>query len=116
MRPVLTGGQGALLRSLSRWLEAERVGRDLPLLVVESLESEAWASATFAGARHQLDVRIEGDRAIMAAAGIAGRLGEAELLVPGAIVADVALVHQETSMGADGTTCRLRFELVTVDE
>jgi len=113
---MLTGGQGALLRSLERWLEAERVRRGLPLLVVESLGSEAWASATFSGARHDLEVRIEGERAVSAAAAIAARLAEAELLVPGAIVADVALVRQTTGLGPDGPTCTLAFELLTVDD
>ena len=116
MRPILTGGQGALLRSLERWLEAERTRRGLPVLVVENLESEAWASATFTGARHQLEVRIEGEHAPSAAAAIAARLAEAELLVPGAIVADVALVRQATALGVDGPTCRLAFDLLTVDD
>lgn len=116
MRPILTGGQGALLRSLERWLAAEQARRGLPLLVVESLDSEAWASATFTGARHRLEVRIEGERAVSAAAAIAARLAEAELLVPGAIVADVALVRQDTDLGPDGALCRLVFELLTVDD
>lgn len=50
------------------------------------------------------------------AAFIAARLGEAELVVPDQIVADVTLVKQETVLDADSAACLMTFDLLTVED
>lgn len=116
MRPMLRPAQSALLRAIGQWLDIERKNRYLPILRVESLTSEPWHSATFNGERHNMSIRVEGVHAVSSAAFIAGRLGEAELIVPGQIVADVNLVRQETVLDACGAACLMAFEVLTVEE
>jgi len=88
-------------------------------LIVESLGYEPWASATFVGQTHWLEVRLEGDRAALehAAAQIEAQLRDAEIPVPGAIVADVAVQIFPVTAAAGGTAiCALRLEVLTIDD
>lgn len=116
MRPMLRPAQTALIRAIGRWLDTEKDNRELPILRIENVSSEPWHSATFTGERHRLIIRVEGHDAVTSAAFIAARLGEAELIVPGQIVADVALVRQETMLEAGHAACLMSFDLLTVED
>src|SRR3546814_15973446 len=59
MRPVISSVQGALLRAIRRFLEDERQ-QSFPAMVVEATASEGWASATFSGHRHRLELSFTG--------------------------------------------------------
>lgn len=71
--------------------------------------SEAWASATFAGARHRLEFEpARADRADAFAAAI----GDREFSLPGHLVADIAVATRTTT--ADGVA--LTIEALTVED
>src|SRR5687768_12516520 len=50
-----------------------------------------WASVTFAGSRHQIELLFEGDEAIAAAELFIAFLPEHEFTIPGQLVADAAV-------------------------
>jgi len=81
-------------------------------VTVATLSQTPWASVTFAGARHRLRLVIEGDGAVGAAADFLGGLGDMDLPLPGAIVADVALVSEERRDG--GAYACLELEALTI--
>jgi len=96
----------ALLLALAAVLE--RPGR----VVIEEIVSRSWASVTFAGARHELALRIEGEGAEVAAARFVAGLHAAEFSLDGHILADIALVEEERRPGL----ARLRLEALTVED
>ncbi len=112
MRTMISGAQGALLRAIRRFLEDDG-NESWPAMVVETTSSHNWASATFSGQRHRLELRFDGgdvakiDRLVAA-------LGTAELVLPGHIVADIALVEHEMHDGDPLPAHRLVFEALTV--
>ena len=59
-------------------------------LTIGDTASTAWASATFLGARHRLNLAMAG----AAARDWLADLAEADLPIPGHLVADVAVIHQ----------------------
>jgi hypothetical protein len=66
MRTLMDDGHGLVLRTIRRLL-VEAAGRDarVPALVVEEIASVDWASLTFVGRRHRLELRLEGDAAAL---------------------------------------------------
>ncbi len=71
--------------------------------------SEAWASATFAGARHRLTFApTDAQRADA----FADAIGEREFSLPGHLVADIAIATRTAS--ADGVA--LTIEALTVED
>jgi hypothetical protein len=67
--------------------------RQKPILVIEEIRSTDWASATFAGAIHEFELRIEGIAAHVAAAleALAG-LPDLEIPMSGHFVAEIGMV------------------------
>lgn len=112
MRTMMSNAQGALLRAIRRFFEADDDGV-YPAMVIEATSSEAWASATFSGQRHRLELSFRGGDAGRVDA-LVNALGVAELVVPGHIVADVALVEHEMHDGDPVPCHRLVFEVLTV--
>ncbi len=84
--------QAALLRAIANVAFLSVHDRQKPILIVESACSLDWASATFVGATHKLDLRLDGDAAAVAAALalLLADLGDAEIPVAGQIVAEIA--------------------------
>lgn len=120
----LQGVNSSLLRAV-RALVTEStdmqrsVGPARPALVVESFESEPWASLTFAGMRHTIEFRIEGKAAAVAETRtrLAGRLLEPELAIPGYFVADTELSDTGSTSREDGTmSLSLRLQALTIEE
>jgi len=117
MRPLISDAQGRLLRAISSWLRARMDGvahhGSPPAMVVEDMTSQAWASATFNGQQHQVTIRIEGiGRGVVD--GLIAGLGEAELYVPGHVVADVALLEHRMHDDEGAQVHHLMLEVLTV--
>jgi hypothetical protein len=64
-----------------------------PALIVEELTAHDWASATFQGALHRLDLRLEGpdDLVAQACARLHAGLPTRDIPLPGHFVAEIAL-------------------------
>jgi hypothetical protein len=92
MRPLTAGAAGPLLRAVAAITCTDSASNE-PMLTIQEIATRDWASATFVGATHQLDLCLEGSAAAVSAAveQLRARLDEAEIAVPGHIVADIAL-------------------------
>ena len=73
--------------------------------------SRRWASITFSGERHRLNLRLEGAEAGRAADAFLDGLCEREFDLRGHILADIALVED----ARDGDGVRLTLEALTVE-
>jgi hypothetical protein len=72
-----------------------------------------WCSATFIGAQHRLTLRLEDDPDQRRARALADALPEAELALPGHIVADLAI----DTVGDDGAGGALiALAVLTIEE
>jgi len=80
----------------------------------EAVARTPWASITFQGARHLLRLVLDGEGAVGAAADFLERLPELDLPLPGAIVADMALVSDARRDG--GRYACLELEALTINE
>ena len=110
MQPLRQDATVALLRALR-----ERIGSEVEI-VVERVTSKAWASATFTGARHAVDLRLAGTAAEAAADALLANLDEAEFRLRGHILADIGLVSQRR-YGLDGAmVVALSLEALTVED
>ncbi len=72
-----------------------------------------WCSATFIGAQHRITLRLEGPDAAQRAAALADALPEAELSLPGHIVADVAV---DALRAGDGGAMLVDVAVLTVED
>ena len=89
------------------------------MLLIESIGSAPWASATFVGQTHWIEVRLEGhvDAVAATCARLATQLGEAEFDVAGHIVADIAVEADLPVTDASGAAaCNLRLEILTIED
>lgn len=82
-----------------------------PGFVLEEIRSRAWASVTFAGCRHELRFRLEGDGAEAAAETLLCGVGAREFPMRGHLLADIAIVSQERRPGL----ARVSLEALTVE-
>lgn len=76
---------------------------------------KSWASVTFAGTRHRLDLAFTGAEAIEAAEHFIAFLPEHEFAIPGQLVADAAVVAVDHRIGPDARM-EIRAELLLLDE
>ena len=76
---------------------------------------KSWASVTFAGARHRLDLSFEGVEAIEAAEAFIAFLPEHEFAIPKQLVADAAVTSVDHRIGAD-PRMTVQIELLLLDE
>lgn len=108
MRPLISPAQALLVRALTRLFEQCDLG-----VTIDDLASEPWASVTFSGHRHRLDllVRPAGPGEVEA---LDRRLSSSELTLPGFFVADVALVSQRSDPDRGGM--RLSLEMLVIEE
>ncbi len=73
--------------------------------------SRDWASALFVGARHRLAIALEGADALVRAERLVRALGEAELVMQGGFVADLAVMTR-----VEGAEPVLAIEALTIEE
>lgn len=95
---------GALIE---RALTLSAAGAGVPMRIVEA-SATRWASATFAGARHVLDLQVGTDRASRA---WLGDLGEMDLPMRGQLLADCTVVATRTNPASISA----RIEALTVE-
>jgi hypothetical protein len=108
-RIPLSSAAAALLRAL---IGRAGVGRERILLT--EAQSTDWRSLTFAGERHQIDLRVPGPDSRTIVERMCAGLEEAEFSIPGVIVADIALAGTP-SRSLDGSIS-LTIEALTVSE
>ena len=65
---------------------------------VERHAERSWASITFAGTRHTLNLAFEGDQAIAAAERLIADLPDHEFSIPGQLVADAVILSADHMM------------------
>jgi len=109
VRIAMSAAASGLLRAL---ISRAGVSRDRILLT--DLSSVDWQSLTFVGERHQLSLRILGPNSDMVAQSFTRGLECADFVIPGQIVADVAVVRGPERTG-DGST-QLSIEALTIAE
>ena len=77
-------------------------------------EEKAWASVTFAGARHRVALAFEGAEAIQAGESFIAFLPEHEFAIPGQLVADAAVTEVDHRL--DPPLMRVTCELLLLEE
>jgi len=75
---------------------------------------KTWASVTFAGARHRLELEFEGDRAVDAGELFIAFLPEHEFAIPGQLVADAAVTAVDHRL--DPARMQVSCELLLLEE
>jgi hypothetical protein len=76
---------------------------------------KSWASVTFAGTRHRLDLAFAGEGAVEAAENFISYLPEHEFAIPRQLVADAAVTAVDHRIGPD-PRMEVRIELLLLDE
>lgn len=76
---------------------------------------KSWASVTFAGTRHRLDLAFTGEDAVAAAETFIACLPEHEFAIPRQLVADAAVTSVDHRIGPD-PRMEVRLELLLLDE
>ena len=98
----------------------ERLREELQALACGHAEilahsEKSWASITFAGTRHRLDLAFAGADAVEAAENVIAYLPEHEFAIPGQLVADAAVTSVDHRIGPD-PRMEVRIELLLLDE
>jgi hypothetical protein len=122
MRARLQGANAALLRALRQQLCAATAPADppeCPAFTILAFEEEPWASLTFRGARHWVELRLAGRAQAVEA--LAARLRDwpshADTLLPGHFLAELQIVETARESRPCGwTALGLRLEALTVEE
>lgn len=73
-----------------------------------------WASVTFAGARHRLELEFEGEEAVQAGELFIAVLPEHEFAIPGQLVADAAVTAVDHRL--DPPRMQVSCELLLLEE
>jgi hypothetical protein len=99
---------------------SERLREELQALagghaLIVAHSEKSWASITFAGTRHRLDLAFEGDAAVEAAENFIAYLPEHEFAIPRQLVADAAVIGVVHRIGRD-PRMEVRIELLLLDE
>jgi hypothetical protein len=93
--------------------ELQALAKGHALILAHSEKS--WASITFAGTRHRLDLEFQGAEAVDAAENFIAYLPEHEFAIPRQLVADAAVVAVDHRIGPD-PRMEVRIELLLLDE
>ncbi len=109
LKIAMSAAASGLLRAL-----IARAGVPRDRILLTDLTSVDWQSLTFIGERHRICFRIIGPQSAAVAQRLTHRLEDAEFVIPGQIVADVALAG-EPERCADGSTA-LIIEALTIEE
>ena len=99
---------------------SERLRQSLQALagghaLIEAHSEKSWASVTFAGTRHRIDLAFAGADAIEAAEHFIAFLPEHEFAIPKQLVADAAVIAVDHRLGSD-PRMEVRIELLLLDE
>jgi hypothetical protein len=120
---TINDGHGALLRGIRHLMTgdpalAPLLDGELPSLTIENMTSEAWASVTFSGQRHRVDLKLRGHGAELdrMRERLRARLHDAEIELRGHVLVDMTLARAETCSEDGEEVCRLSFEALTVED
>lgn len=136
MRPGLAHANGRFVRALQArlgladWVQSARAllpeadscdpaPASPPLLVIESFTEEPWASLTFSGTRHGLELRLEGTAQAVeeAAEALSTWTDEADPLPGGHFLAEVQVTETAREVGGNGRMLLgLRLDALTIEE
>ena len=89
-----------------------RLAKDLATIL--SHEERSWASVTFAGARHRVELLFEGAEAVQTAELFIAFLPEHEFAIPGQLVADAAVTAVDHRL--DPPRMQVSCELLLLEE
>lgn len=81
---------------------------------LHSHSERSWASITFAGTRHLVELTFEGDEAVEAGECFIAFLPEHEFAIPGQLVADAAVVEVDHRLHPP--CLRVKCELLMLEE
>jgi hypothetical protein len=83
-----------LLREIEALVRIGDDDREKPILIIEEIRAVDWASLTFVGQRHELDLRLDGERDAVAAALIrlVDDLAERDIPISGHFIADIRII------------------------
>lgn len=100
-----------LLREIEALVRIGDNDRQKPSVIVEEIRSTDWASLTFVGQRHALDLRLEGEADAVAAVltRIVETLAEHEIPIAGHFVADIRIIPgppRDASCATHGYCCQ----------
>lgn len=109
MKLVMSQAAMGLLRAL-----IGRAGISRDRILLSEWRSVDWQSLTLVGERHSIVLRITGPHSEAIAMRMTAGLEDADFVIPGQIVADIAVV-EEPKLGTDGST-ELKLEALTVEE
>lgn len=103
-----------------RRTSSERLREELQALAVGRAEilshsEKGWASITFAGTRHRLDLAFAGPDAVEAAENFIAFLPEHEFAIPKQLVADATVISVDHRIGPD-PRMEVTVELLLLDE
>ena len=85
------------------------------LAAILSHSENSWASITFAGTRHRLELAFEGDKAIAAGELFIAFLPEHEFTLPGQLVADATVIGVDHRLLPE-PFLTVKVELLLLDE
>lgn len=99
-----------LLREIEALVRIGNEDRQKPTMIVEEIRSTDWASLTFVGQRHELDLRLDGDGDAVAAAlaRLVDDLAERDIPISGYFIADIRIIPGNAYAAADaqpGSRC-----------
>ena len=110
MRIAMSPAAAGLLRALRA-----RAGVERDRILLTEFRSVDWQSLTFVGERHEFQLRVPGPGALEVLTLILTGLEDAELEVPGHVVADIAAVG-EPRRHPDGSMTIALEALTVADE
>jgi hypothetical protein len=108
LKVAMSAAASGLLRAL-----IARAGVPRDRILLTNLRSVDWQSLTFLGERHEISLRIAGPHSDAVAQRLTHGL-DADFVIPGQIVADLAVVSGPERTG-DGST-ELSIEALTIAE
>ena len=109
LKIAMSAAASGLLRAL-----IARAGVPRDRILLTNLHSVEWQSLTFVGERHEISLRIAGLHSDAIAERLTHGLEDADFVIPGQIVADIAVVSGPNGT-ADGST-QLSIEALTIAE
>jgi hypothetical protein len=132
MRAGLSQVSASLLREIRKWAAGPTPDCDLaegdagsgrrteaPLLVIEDFGETPWASLTFSGMRHRVDIRLEGEASALVSLeeGLAGWKAESAPVLAGHFLADLQIMRIGV-VELDGArmSLSLRLDALTIEE
>ena len=119
MRTQCNHVHAAVLRALAVIAGSDSADRQKPAMIVEAVRSEDWASVTFVGATHVIELRLEGDADVVAAAcaRLIAQIADHDIPVAGQIVADIAIALSSRATHPDNIVAQsLTVNLLTIKD